>query len=151
MPRVNFATVPDPDVYEVIPAGRYLVKIAEIQTERTKEHGDEMWRMTQEIVDGPYRGRRIFDRITFSDSGLKRVKLVCSRFGLDTSREVDLQPDMLLGCVAMATVSIGEYQGRKRNEIPFAGYERAAPEEEIAAAIADEAAAPADSDGDVPF
>jgi hypothetical protein len=139
MPKVNFANVPDPEEFSLVPEGKYLVKIAAIKVEETREHGNEMWRMSQEIMEGEHKGRVIFDRITFSNpKALSRVKLVCSRFGLNTSREVDLQPDMLIGCVAYANVTIREHDGKKYNEIKFAAYERATPEQEATDGVVDE-------------
>ena len=80
-------------------------------------------------MEGEHEGRKIFDNMVFSEKALKRVKLICSRLGLDVSGELDLTPDMLKGRACLVTVETQEYvndegRNKKRNVVPFAGYER---------------------------
>ena len=63
-------------------------------------------------------------------SRLKRVKLICSRLGLDVSGELDLAPSSIKGRTCNVTVEVEEYKDsegktKKRNVVPFAGYEKA--------------------------
>ncbi|MCK4856967.1 MAG: DUF669 domain-containing protein [candidate division Zixibacteria bacterium] len=127
MPKINFAEIPDVDVYEPIPDGDYLCMVADIE-EKNTTHGDEMWQMKLKVAeDGEYLNRVIFDNIVFSKAAEKRVKLICSRFGLDTSGNLDLKPEHLIGKQIIVTVITGSYEDaqgveRQRNEVPFAGY-----------------------------
>ena len=64
------------------------------------------------------------------EAALKRAKLICSRLGLDVSKELDLTPELIKGRVAMLTVDIEPYEDaegrtKQRNVVSFAGYERA--------------------------
>lgn len=58
---------------------------------------------------------------------MKRVKLICSRLGLDVSGELDVQPVNILDAQVYITVEQGEYEAndgtvKKKNVVPFAGY-----------------------------
>ena len=88
-----------------------------------------MWKLRFEVAEGEYARRYIYDNMIFSDAALKRVKLICSRLGLDTSREIDLTPKLLEGRTCILTVEIEDYEDqegkiKKRNIVSFAGYER---------------------------
>jgi len=129
MPKIDFSKVDDARDFSPVPAGKYLCRLSEIE-EASTQHGDEMWKLRFEVVKGPYAGRFIFDNLVFSEAALKRVKLICSRLGLDVSKELDLTPDLIKGRVAILTVDIQPYEDaegrtKQRNTVPFAGYERA--------------------------
>jgi hypothetical protein len=141
MPKVDFANVDDVQDFSPLPDGKYLCMLADLEEGSTR-HGDEMWRLKFQVAEGEYKGRYVFDNLVFSDSAMKRVKLVCSRLGIDVSGEVDLTPDMLLGKMAVLTLEQEEYEDnegrvKRRNTVPFAGYARA-PGEEAAAGSGEE-------------
>lgn len=128
MPKVDFTKVDDVQDFTPIPDGKYPCRLADIEEARTHS-GDEMWRMRFQVAEGPHAGRIVFDNLVFSDAAMKRVKLICSRLGIDVSGELDLEPGMLKGRTCLLTVQTEEYEDnegrpRKRNVVPFAGYER---------------------------
>lgn len=129
MPKIDFNTIEDAEDFSPIPEGKYACRMAEIEEASTK-HGDEMWKLRLEVVEGPHAGRYLFDNLVFSQAAMKRVKLICSRLGIDVSGEVDLTPAMLKGRPCRVAVETEEYEDhegrrRKRNVVPFAGYEKA--------------------------
>jgi len=129
MPKIDFGHVDDVQDFSPVPAGKYLCRLVGLE-EASTQNGDEMWKLRFEIIKGPHAGRLIFDNLVFSEAALKRVKLICSRLGLDVSKELDLTPELIKGRVAILTVDTEPYEdaeGRKkqRNTVPFAGYERA--------------------------
>lgn len=129
MPKIDFSKVNDVQDFTPLPAGRYLARLVGIE-EASTQHGDEMWKLRFEVVDGPHAGRFIFDNLVFSDAAMKRVKLICSRLGLDVSKELELSPETLKGRTARLTVEVEPYEdqegrSKQRNVVPFAGYERA--------------------------
>jgi len=128
MPKIDFGHVDDVQDFSPVPAGKYLCRLSGIE-EASTQHGDEMWKLRFEVTQGPYAGRLIFDNLVFSEAALKRAKLICSRLGLDVSKELDLTPELIKGRVAMLTVDIEPYEDaegrtKQRNVVPFAGYER---------------------------
>ena len=86
------------DVYRPIPEGKYVCKMAEIEEASTK-NGDEMWKLRLEVVEGAHAGRYLFDNLVFSAAAMKRVKLICSRLGIDVSGTLKI--------AAMAVLAMG--------------------------------------------
>lgn len=130
MPKVNFTQVPDSQNFSPMPEGNYLMEVTDVE-EKTTKNGDVMFRMKLEVVRGEYRSRCVFDNLTFNEKGMKRVKLVCNRLGIDTDQDIDLDitPEILIGRSALVTLTINDYEAndgtmKKRNEVPFAGYEK---------------------------
>ena len=129
MPKIDFSTVEDAQDFSPLPEGKYLCRVAEVE-EASTQYGDEMWKLRFVVAKGPCQGRYIFDNLVFSEAALKRVKLVCSRLGLDVSGEVELTPSLIKGKACYVTVETEEYEDAEgatkvRNVVPFAGYERA--------------------------
>ena len=128
MPKINFDDVPDAEDYTPVPKGRYLCRVAEVHEDVTQS-GDEMWHLWLEIAQGDHAGRFLFDNMVFSEKALKRVKLICSRLGLDVSGEIDLVPEMITDHMCWVIADVEEYEDaagqlKRRNFVPFAGYER---------------------------
>jgi hypothetical protein len=129
MPKVDFSRVDDVQDFSPLPDGKYLCEVSEIE-ETTTQYDDEMWKLKFEVAEGQHAGRFIFDNLVFSEAAMKRAKLICSRLGLDVSRELDLTPSLLKGRRCYISVLTEEYEDdegriKKRNVVPFAGYERA--------------------------
>jgi hypothetical protein len=129
MPKIDFSKVDDVQDFSPLPDGKYLCKVSEIE-EATTQYDDEMWKLRFEVVEGKHVGRIIFDNLVFSEAALKRAKLICSRLGLDVSAEIELTPKLLQDRKCYVSVVTEDYQDdegnpKKRNIVPFAGYERA--------------------------
>lgn len=128
MPKLDFSKIDDIQDFSPLPAGKYLGRLVEIE-EASTQHGDEMWKLRFEITQGQYTGRLIFDNLVFSNAALKRVKLICSRLGLDVSQALNLTPELIKGRTTYLTVEVETYEdaegrSKQRNVVPFAGYER---------------------------
>ena len=139
MPRINFTGIPDEGL---IPEGQYPCVVADID-EKISKKGDEYWRLKLQVQgeEVPETGQFLWDSLFFSDNAIKRVKLVCRRFGLDVSKDMDLEPKHLLGRKALVDVIIEKYEdyktgeSRKRNSVPYAGYEKISGES-VASSVA---------------
>lgn len=129
MPKIDFSKIDDVQDFSPLPDGKYLCKLAGIE-EASTQYGDEMWKLRFEVIKGEHTGRFIFDNLVFSEAAMKRVKLICSRLGLDVSSEIEITPELLEGRKCYVSVLTEEYEdnegnNKKRNVVPFAGYERA--------------------------
>ena len=129
MPKIDFDKVDDVQDFSPLPEGQYFCRLAEVE-EASTQYGDEMWKLRFAVAAGQYQGRYIFDNLVFSEAALKRVKLICSRLGLDVSGQLDLTPSSIKNRTCNVTVEVEEYEDnegktKKRNVVPFAGYERA--------------------------
>lgn len=130
MPKIDFSTVDEAGDFSPLPEGKYLSRLESIDDSQQTQNGDDMWRMQFQVIEGEYKKRYIFDNMVFSEKAMSRVKLICSRMGLDVSGEVDLTTDLLIGRVVIIEVTVEEYTDeqevtKKRNTVLFAGYERA--------------------------
>jgi len=131
MAKVNMGKVEDAQDFTPIPDGEYLARVAEVDDTKPTQANDEMWRIRYEILEGEYAGRYIFDNLVFSAKALKRVKLVFSRLGLDVTQDQEAEwlPAMIQDKQVKITVITEEYEAeggtkKKRNSIPYAGFER---------------------------
>jgi len=78
MPSLNGfnANDVDPNVgFEPIPAGKYLVLIVDSKTKQTKNGAGEYLQLEFEIVDGPYKGRKVWERLTLKHPNETTVKI----------------------------------------------------------------------------
>lgn len=135
-----------------VPAGTYRCRLEEIDDKRQTKNRDEMWHLTFEIVEGVYRGRRIWDNLIFSQAAMPRAKLICSKLGLDTVGTQDIFPRDLIGRQAMVTVDVEEYtsgegQRKTRNSVAYDGYASV----DGTAAISQPPTAPDEDLPDIPF
>ena len=127
MPTVDFDEVADAEDFSPLPAGAYVCRVSGVE-EKMSQAGNEMWNLKLVVEEGEYVGRYLFDNLVFVGKALPRVKLVCSRLGIDVSGQVNLLPEMLMGKRARVTVGIEPYidehgAQKRRNVVPFAGYE----------------------------
>jgi len=129
MPIIDFDAIPDADDFSPLPNGTYLCILDQVVEATTKDGKNELWKLEWVVISGEYADRKIFDNMVFSEKAMPRVKLICSRLGINTTGQVNLMPDELRGKTARVLVTIEEYtndkgETRKRNSVPFAGYER---------------------------
>ena len=129
MPKIDFSKIDDVQDFQPLPDSDYLCRLSEIEEASTTQ-GDEMWKLRFEVIEGEHKGRYLFDNLVFSEAAMKRAKLICSRLGLDVSGELDLTPGMIEGRTCYVTTEVEEYEDnegriKRRNVVPFAGYERA--------------------------
>jgi len=129
MPKIDFSKINDANNYEPIPEGKYLCELSEVEEKQTKT-GDEMWNLKFAVVYPLlHEGRVIFDRMVFSEKAMSRVKLICSRLGIETKGIVDLDPKDILHQQCYLNLIIEDYTSeegvqKKRNTVPYAGYEK---------------------------
>ena len=127
MPKIDFSKIDDVADYTPLPEGEYLCRLADVEESQTHQ-GDDMWNLKFVVEEGEFTGRYIFDNLPFTPKAMPRVKLICSRMRVDVSGEVDLRPEHLIDKQVLVTVTIEEYEAeegntKRRNRVPFAGYD----------------------------
>lgn len=77
MAILNFnANDVDPNVgFEPIPAGKYLAAITSSQMKPTKNGKGEYLELEFEVIEGPYKGRKIWDRLTLVHPNEQTVQI----------------------------------------------------------------------------
>lgn len=133
--RYDFSLVEDEDNLAAIPEGVYLCRIAEVRDGRARD-GSVQWGMRLEVVDGEYAGRTAaWDRLTWSERGVRRVKRVLAALGFDVEGPIEIGPEDLVGRIARVTCQLEEWEdsvtGSRivRLRVPYRGFEPADPEE----------------------
>jgi hypothetical protein len=129
MTRIDFSKVQDAQDFSPLPKGRYLCRIAEIEESMTMAR-DDMWKVKFEVQDDEFKRRYLYDNLVFNEIGLRRIKLLCSKLGLDMSGEIDLEPTMLLDKECVVEIDVEQYEDnfgkpKARNKVLFAGYHEA--------------------------
>jgi hypothetical protein len=124
----DFDSVPDMDDFSTLPEGDYSCELESVEEKNTRA-GDEMWSLKFRVLNEEYENRIIFDNMVFSDNekAQQRVKLICSRLGLNTKGRTTLSPDMIEGKQCIISVIETEYidaaeKTKRRNEVEFSGY-----------------------------
>ena len=159
MPRVSFDGVGEAQDFPPLPKGDYPCDLTEVDDGKFTKNGDEMWNIRFRVKSGPHKGRLIFDNMIFSERALSRVKLICSRMGLDVSDDLDVTPSLIKGRSCLVSVIIEEDKDqhgnvRRRNRVPFAGYksiDEKAPNEAKEDSAPEDSGNSSDPEGEVPF
>ena len=113
--RESYNGVPDGD-FPLIPIGRYLVRVTNAAIKPAKTSGQETWCLDLEIIDGEYKGRKLWLYHGMSDEARSMRKGTIRSLGFDTDTEVDLIDDVL-GKKAIAEVYHDEYKGETREKV----------------------------------
>lgn len=121
---LNFdATNIDPrDEYQPIPAGSYPVIITESAIKETKNGSGQYLRLTLEIQDGEYRGRKVFHNITLQNQnqtavsiGQKHLSQICHAVNVlqvQDSQQLHYKP-----LIAVLKIRKGDGQYGDSNEV----------------------------------
>lgn len=118
--------------YIQVPAGTYPCRIVDVRTGSTRA-GDERWSLHLVVVDGPHAGRlAAWDSLVFSSRGRIRARMVLVALGLPAKGRVQVEPQDLVGRVALVEVRLAEYANPngeivRRNEVPFDGWRALLP------------------------
>lgn len=110
---------------EPVPPGDYRVKVNKAEATVAKT-GSPMIKVTLEIVGGPHNTRWVWTNFVVKPDNPDSAKMFVRKiksFGFTSDYLANNKPSMdalakaLVGREAIATVSISEYQGSKRNDI----------------------------------
>lgn len=89
----NPAEVPPQEDFTPLPAGEYMVVAIKSDIEPTKNGGSQMV-FHHQVLDGPYKGRLIFDRITLTnvnaqaqEIGRRSISALCHAVGKPGAQE----------------------------------------------------------------
>ena len=77
MAQLNFdASQVEPTVaFEALPSDKYLVEITHSEVKRTKSGDGSYLELEYTVLDGPYRGRKVWDRLCLNHSSQKTVQI----------------------------------------------------------------------------
>jgi len=61
--------------FEVLPAGDYTVMIVDSEMKPTKDQQGQYLQLTEEVLDGPYKGRKFWDRLNLVNPNQQAVEI----------------------------------------------------------------------------
>lgn len=96
--------------------GIHTVKLIEI-TEAVSQNGDDMLKVTFEVISGADKGCRVFDNFTLIDKALWKFKQFLVSAGVKADGKVAIDLDKLIGKVCDVNVIHEEYNGVTRAKI----------------------------------
>ncbi len=71
----NAAEVNPTSTFEPIPAGKYVAAIVDSATKPTRNGAGEYLELTFEVLEGPYKGRRVWERLTLKHTNDTTVRI----------------------------------------------------------------------------
>lgn len=130
MPRVNMDNTPEEKVFDLVPVGKYIAQVDDIEEVFTKNN-DPMWKVKLKLVDPNFpelMNQKLFDNWVFNFNAMNRIKLIAKSFGLPYKGEVDIREEDVLGkevvVIVKHEIKPDKYGEKvKRAVIPFNGYE----------------------------
>lgn len=88
--------------FDPIPAGKYICQIIESEIKPTKNNTGQMLQLTWEVLDGEFKGRKIFERLNISNqnkvaeqiaqSALSAICHACGVLQLQDSSQLHNKP-----------------------------------------------------------
>ena len=103
-----------------LPAGEYQVIITDSELKPTKSVSGEFLELVLQVQDGPYKGRKIWDRLNLFNSNAQAVLIAKQRLkAIQDSVGVPNPGDsvQLHNRLLTVTVDVREYEGRESNEV----------------------------------
>ena len=111
------------DEFTPLPAGSYEVKVLESSATKTK-NGKDMFKVTFVVEGGPHAGRRLWSNLVISPESPKAMAIVMrqlSSLGVRPLMEANASNEQIAAgmkdALATVKVSVGEYQGKPKNEV----------------------------------
>ena len=112
--------------------GTHKVKIKKVE-ETTSQGGNEMFKVTFEVVSGPSKGCRVIENYPLIDTALWKLKSLLQAIGMKADGRVQIDLDKMEGRTLEIDVYYEEYNGQDRakvSETRKASASKAEPEEE---------------------
>lgn len=106
--------------FNPLPEGDYLVVVADSTEQKTKAGTGSYLELTLEVVDGQYKGRKLWDRLNLNNPNAKAVEIaqrqlaaICRAVGVPRPQD----SAELHGIPLVAAVKLREWEGRMQNEV----------------------------------
>lgn len=111
---------------QVAPDGPYSIRVASVEVTTTSTDGSPMLKVVSDIIDGPFKGKRLWDNIVLKASSPRAMRISLQNLAaLGVSKEwlASANPstqqiaEALTGAEATAIVGNKVWKGETRNEI----------------------------------
>lgn len=96
--------------------GKHKAKISKVE-ETTSQGGNDMFKVTFEVVAGPSKGCRVIENYPLIDTALWKLKSLLQAIGMKADGRVQIDLDKMEGKVLEITVFYEEYNGQDRAKV----------------------------------
>lgn len=96
--------------------GSHKVKITKVE-ETSSQGGNDMFKVTFEVVAGPSKGCRVVENYPLIDTALWKLKSLLQAIGIKAEGRVQVDLDKMEGKILEIEVFYEEYQGQDRAKI----------------------------------
>ena len=96
--------------------GKHKAKISKVE-ETTSQGGNDMFKVTFEVVAGPSKGCRVIENYPLIDTALWKLKSLLQAIGMKADGRVQIDLDKMEGKVLEIVVFYEEYNGQDRAKI----------------------------------
>lgn len=96
--------------------GKHKAKISKVE-ETTSQGGNDMFKVTFEVVAGPSKGCRVIDNYPLIDTALWKLKSLLQAIGMKADGRVQIDLDKMEGKVLEINVYYEEYNGQDRAKV----------------------------------
>ena len=106
--------------FELMPEGRYPIKIIASSIGASKSSGKDSWKLEMEVVGPRFSGRKLWLYVSMSPEAKGVRKGTMTALGFDTNNPETGDFDLLrdpINCRAYAEIFHDEYQGTKREKV----------------------------------
>lgn len=115
--KVNFSDI---QTFETLPTGNYsvIVESVELRDSKSSEYPYLNW--TLEVQEGDYAGRKLWLITSLNPKALWKLQETLAALGYETDAlkgELEFDPEEFVGCEAVASVILTQYQGREQNQV----------------------------------
>jgi len=107
MPKIPYTKIKDRDL---LPEESHFCFLKEIW-ENHSAAGNLVWNLIWCVVEGPYKGRYIFDHLVFIEKCYWKHKQLAKALGLDVSKDDILEQDMILNKSVIVKSYNDEFKG----------------------------------------
>ena len=111
--KVDFTGV---ESYGKCEEGIHTAKITDIE-ETTSQAGDDMLKITFEVVSGDSKGCKLFDNCVLTEKALWKFQLLLKALGMKCEGKLAIDLDKLVGKLVDIEVSHEEYNGQTRARV----------------------------------
>jgi hypothetical protein len=104
--------------FTAIEEGTYEARLTGVVAKNAKSSGNPMWVWELEIVEAPYRGRKLWVNTVLTDNAMWKVGEMFAAFGVDTDTDTDeLVGDHCLVDVVQRVIEGGARAGQTGNDV----------------------------------
>lgn len=112
--QIDFSNISE---FKTMPKGQYPVRVTELVLVKAST-GNKMIKWTLKVTDGEFKGRNLWTNTVLTEESLWVLRNYLTALGVEVPKaSVNIEFSKIIGKVAIADVTVGEYNGKPKNYI----------------------------------